>query len=62
MGFFPVGVHFMASKTASSYYWTFSRVFGKECYRTWRQELLASVLTACVTFGISLSQRSGSMD
>jgi hypothetical protein len=52
-GFFRVEVQTVVSKAAGSYYWTFSRVFGKECYRTWRQELLASVLTLLVSFGIS---------
>jgi hypothetical protein len=43
----------VVNRTATSYYWTFSRVFGREFYRTWRQEVLASVLTAVVTFSLS---------
>jgi hypothetical protein len=35
------------------YYWRFLLEFGQECYRTWRWELLASLVVAFVTYMIT---------
>jgi hypothetical protein len=35
------------------YLWRFLSLFGEECYKTWRQELLASVIASIATFGIT---------
>jgi hypothetical protein len=40
-------------KTVFSYYWAFSKRLGLECYQTWRQELLASLLVALVFYFLS---------
>jgi len=36
-----------------SYYWDFFKEFGKECYRTWRGEMFASVLVIAFIFLIN---------
>ena len=35
-----------------SYYWLFLRELGRECYATWRQELLASIVTVLFYYAI----------
>lgn len=39
-----------------SYYWMFFKRFGEECYRTWRQELLASVVVLVVTYALTAKE------
>jgi hypothetical protein len=34
------------------YYWRFCQKFGEECYRTWRAELLASLIVSLLTYFI----------
>ncbi len=38
---------------ARRYWWRFLSVFGEECYKTWRQELLASAIASIATFFIT---------
>jgi hypothetical protein len=38
------------------YLWTYLRRFGRECYRTWRQELMASVLVCIAAYVIAYVQ------
>jgi hypothetical protein len=38
---------------ASSYYWQFLKMFGRECYRTWRTELLVGFLILVAVYIIS---------
>jgi hypothetical protein len=45
-------VQALASK-AGSYYWTFFQVFGRECYRTWRQDFFVSFITALAVYAIT---------
>lgn|GEM_PF-5483347 len=35
------------------YYWNLCKDFGRECYRTWRQELLASAIVIFVTLALT---------
>jgi hypothetical protein len=35
------------------YYWEILKTFGEACYRTWRAEMLSSVLTAVFIYGIT---------
>jgi hypothetical protein len=39
-----------------SYYWIFCKRFGVECYQTWRQELLASVVVSVIAYGLTVKE------
>jgi hypothetical protein len=42
-----------ATEKVHHYWWRFLSVYGEECYKTWRQELLASVIASGATFLIT---------
>jgi len=39
-----------------SYYWVLCTQFGAECYRTWRRELLVSLILSIITYAITRSE------